>query len=422
MKSCASVQKELYIPSPGGTTVWARRRYLDAKGRIEEERSDEYMDDFHMNWRRRLSEDHGHTWSQWLRMPDPKMKDGYTMERFNFATLQDRVSGLTLQAVFVRLMKGRGDEAIAAFWQRQKTLFDHMFWEASADGGRNWSPMQALRYQEGPPFNPENWAEPGFLDSNNMYGGYNLVQTREGTIVYPGTIPTKHPNPDGTVEDVSGVICFIGRWNAAQHTYDWTTSSILSVPHRVSGMGLVEPAIAELENGSLLLSMRGQNDCAGPDPWRGQVESPGRTWISVSKEGGQTWGPVTDLRYDTGEPFYSPAALSKFVRSSRTGKLYWFGNITSQPPKGCHPRYPLVMAEVEESIPALKKDSLVVVADRDPSKHAEEVQFSNFCLLENRASGEIELYMAHFGQHGLVKETGAFDYGSDTWKYTLTPT
>src|ERR1051325_4188456 len=78
MKSCASVQKELYIPSPGGTTVWARRRYLDAKGRIEEERSDEYMDDFHMNWRRRLSEDHGHTWSQWLRMPDPKMKDGYT--------------------------------------------------------------------------------------------------------------------------------------------------------------------------------------------------------------------------------------------------------------------------------------------------------------------------------------------------------
>ncbi len=151
------------------------------------------------------------------------------------------------------------------------------------------------------------------------------------------------------------------------------------------------------------------------------MESPGRTWMSVSKDGGRTWGPVIDLRYDTGEQFYSPAALSRLLRSGRTGKLYWFGNITPQPPQRCLPRYPLVMAEVEESIPALKKESLVVIADRDPAKDSELVQFSNFCLLDNQATGEIELYMSHFGEHGLVKETGAFDYTSDTWKYTITP-
>ena len=79
------------------------------------------------------------------------------------------------------------------------------------------------------------------------------------------------------------------------------------------------------------------------------------------------------------------------------------------------------MAEVEESIPALKKDSRVVVADRDPAVESELIQFSNFCILENRETRQIELYMAHFGQSGLVKETGVFDYTSDTWKYTITP-
>lgn len=421
MKSCGQIQKEIYLQSPGGTTVWVRRRYLGPDGRMEEERSDEYMDDFHMNYRRRFSDDHGQTWSQWLRVPDPKMKDGFTLERWNFASIQDRISGLTLQAVFVRLMKGHGDEAIKAHWRKEKTLFDHMFWEVTADGGKTWSDMQPICHQPGPTFNPDNWAEPSFLNANEMYGAYNLIQRRDGAIVYAGSIPAQHRNEDGTVENVSGVIALISRWDDGRRTYDWTPSATVTVPHRVSGRGLIEPALAELKSGEILLSMRGEDACVGTDPWRGKVESPGRAWISVSKDGGQSWGPVADLRYDTGESFYSPGALSKMLRSSRTGKLYWFGNITPEQPRGGLPRYPLVMAEVEESIPALKKDSMVVIADRDPAVDSERIQFSNFCLFENRTTGQIELYMPHFGQNGLVKETGAFDYTSDTWKYTITP-
>lgn len=419
--ACARVRKELYIPSPGGSTVWARRRYLGPEGQVEEQRSDEYMDDFHMNYRRRFSTDHGRTWTQWLRVPDPRMKDGYTLERWNFAAVQDRVSGLTLQTVFVRLMRGTGEEAIAAFWRKEKTLFDHMFWEVTADGGRTWSDMAALRYEDGPPFNPENWAEPGFLGSNTMYGGYNLIQTRDGALVYSGTVPAKHRNPDGTVEDVSGVIALIGRWDPARQTYDWRTSAPVTVPHRMSGRGLLEPSLAELEDGTLMLSMRGENACTGTDTWSGTVESPGRCWTSVSRDGGFTWSPVTDLRYDTGEAFYSPGALSHLLRARRTGRLYWFGNITPNPPAGCLPRYPLVMAEVDESIPALRKDSVALIDDYDPTTQRDTVQFSNFHLLDNRETGDLELYMAHFGQSGTVRETGAFDYTSDTWRYLITP-
>lgn len=421
MKACSDIRKELYVKSPGGSTVWCRRRYLGPAGQTEEERSDEYMDDFHMNYRRRFSADHGRTWTQWLRLPDPKMQDGYTLERWNFAAHQDQISGLTIQAVFVRLMKGKGDDAIKAFWRGEKTLFDHMFWEVTGDGGRTWNTMQALRYQEGPPFDPSNWAEPGFLTTNEMYGGYNFAQRGDGALVYPGTIPARHRNDDGTTENVSGVLVLTGRWDAARRTYDWSASPPITVPHRISGMGLVEPTIAVLREGALLLAMRGQNDCAGADPWRGKVESPGRTWISVSRDGGSTWDFPTDLRYDTGEQFYSPAALSRLIRARRTGKLYWFGNITPAPPRGCHPRYPLVMAEVDETIPALKKDSVATIADRDPQRDSPMVQFSNFCLLDNRETGDIELYVSHFGENGTVLETGDFDYTSDTWRYTITP-
>src|SRR6185295_20258873 len=131
---------------------------------------------------------------------------------------------------------------------------------------------------------------------------------------------------------VGGVTCFLGTWNKRKNDYDWTHSEPVFVPIRVSTRGLGEPTIAELKDGRLLLDMRGSND--GLDP----VKYPGRKWISISKDGGKNWSPVTDLRYDTGEQFYAPATFAKFIRSRKTGKLYWIGNISRQPPKGNVPR------------------------------------------------------------------------------------
>ena len=222
------------------------------------------------------------------------------------------------------------------------------------------------------------------------------------------------------VERVLGVRCLLGTWNAQERTYEWKAcDQPITVPHRLSGRGLEEPAIATLTNGDLLLSMRGANICDGPDPWRGTVESPGRAWYCVSTDGGHSWGSVSDLRYDTGEQFFSPSAMAKLIRSTKTGKLYWLGDIPRTPPRGDNPRYPLVLAEVEETIPALKKDSVAVIEDRDPTRQSEIVGFSNFSLLEDRETLDLELIFPHFAERGLRTED-QLDFSCDTWRYFIT--
>ena len=73
------------------------------------------------------------------------------------------------------------------------------------------------------------------------------------------------------------------------------------------------------------------------------------------------------VRYsDDGKVFYSPATISHTIRSSKTCRAYWFGNITGPAAYGNMPRYPLVMAEVDETTGFLKKDGYTVIDDRDP--------------------------------------------------------
>ena len=143
------------------------------------------------------------------------------------------------------------------------------------------------------------------------------------------------------------------------------------------------------------------------------MKYPGRKWISISTDGGSNWSPVTDLRYDTGEQFYAPGSFARFVRRHTTGKLYWIGNICRQPPKGGIPRYPLYIAEVNEQIPALKQSTLTVIDDRGPGDTA-AVQFSNFSLLENRETQNLEIFLSRLGEKPDHK------FSANAYRYVLT--
>ena len=78
--------------------------------------------------------------------------------------------------------------------------------------------------------------------------------------------------------------------------------------------------------------------------------------------------------------------------------LYWLGNICDKPPRGDHPRYPLVIAEVDETLPALKIDTVTAIDDRQPGQ-SEQITFSNFCLLEDRETHQIEVYLPVYGEN-----------------------
>ena len=205
-------------------------------------------------------------------------------------------------------------------------------------------------------------------------------------------------------------MCFVGRWNGGRQDYDWTASESICLPRRVSTRGLVELDLSELTNGHLLLLMRGSN--VGLDP----VACPGRKWFSVSRDGGLTWSKPGDIRYDTGEQLYSPASISRTIRSTKTGKLYWAGNIPDAPPDGNSPRYPLQIVEIDEDGPSFRKDTVTVIDDRHPAHDSEHVQLSNFSLLENRETQEMEVYLTRLGARG----SGADTWTADAYRYTLT--
>ena len=119
------------------------------------------------------------------------------------------------------------------------------------------------------------------------------------------------------------------------------------------------------------------------------------------------------MRYDTGEQFYAPSSISKTIRSSKTGKLYWVGNISNVPPRGNSPRYPLLIVEIDENGPSFKKDTVTVIDDRDPEHDSEHVQLSNFSLLEDRETQNMEIYLTRLGEN-------ADDWrNANAYKYTL---
>ncbi len=412
MTAICTVKREVYFrhsEERGAACVSAR--YVGNGLRRQEMLSYERYSDWTGGHRVRVSEDNGRTWSEWaLQHEEWPEQGGFSKEESPTAWCYDPVSGKQVQFIFQRITVGRGNEAIAEMFKTgRQTYFDHNFWQVSDDDGLTWGKPYQLRYEAGGYFNPENWGDDAFQRTNQMYGSYSAVATREGTIVYPSAGIHVEVTDKGKKEQVDGVLCFIGKWNWAERTYNWEVSERVAVPHRFSGRGLLEPAIAELSDGRLWLVMRGSNIVFPPD-WEGTVENGGHKWTSVSEDGGRTWSPVTDLRYETGESFYSPSAFAKLHRHSRSKKLYCFLNISPSPTRGNSPRYPLCIAEVEESIPALKKDTLTVIDDRDPRSDSSAVQFSNFSVFENRESGAAELYLTRFGEREDWRMADAYKY------------
>jgi hypothetical protein len=200
-----------------------------------------------------------------------------------------------------------------------------------------------------------------------------------------------------------GSLCFIGKWSADAKDYDWSGGKPVWVPLEVSSRGLMEPDVVELKDSRVLVVWRGSDTPV----------TEGRKWFSASSDGGMTLSPVAEWKYDDGSRFYSPSSFHRFLRHSVTGKLYWFGNICEGPPSGNNPRYPLIVAEVDESIPALKRDTVTVIDQRGPDD-SEKLQLSNFSILENRETHEVELYVTRLGA-----DPEDF-WGADAYRYTLT--
>jgi hypothetical protein len=417
-----SVARKVYIPSPQpGVSPAACVQYLGKSLRRREIVAQQDKSDLAEKMKVRFSDDNGRTWSPLVprETGSDSLRQGEIFrEDLSFAVNFDPTSRHTIEMVFQRIFLGEPGAVLKQFGKGERKFYDHMFYRLSADDGRSWTKERQLVYEAGDAFDPRNWSNASFLHSNEMYGSYDVTLLRNGHIAYPAIVRVPYedeedrkvcanvPKNASVPGYVGGVSCFIGKWNKRKDDYDWTCSKPVFVPRRVSTRGLIEPVIAELKDGRLLLEMRGSN--TGLDP----VKYPGRKWMSVSTDEGRNWSPVSDLRYDTGEQFYAPSTMARFIRSRKTGKLYWIGNISRGPAKGNLPRYPLYIAEVDETILALKKNTLTIIDDRSP-EDTEAVQFSNFSLLENRRTLDLEIYLSRLG------ERAGNAFSANAYKYTL---
>lgn len=418
--SICKIEKKIYASSPKPQIAnMVSIKYIGRGVRREEIRSLMSSSDLHDTVRRRTSDDNGRTWSDW-KMLHKEMPTQGDFSKLHGPDQQgtgpyDPVSGRLIKPVFQRVIKGDPKVAMEVIWSGKRLFCDHGFYQLSDDNGQTWSKARQLKYEDGPDFDDKNWGSAKQFRTNEMYIG-NAVVLSNGTVAITATVPVEYRNakdekfpsifPNNYRKGcVAGAMCFIGQWNKSTQDYDWTTSKPVFLPRAMSSRGLVELDLSELTNGKLLLIMRGSDT----------AKCPGRKWFSVSKDGGLTWSKVKDMRYDTGEQFYSPASISQTIRHSKTGKLYWVGNITKSPPSGNMPRHPLQIIEIDEDGPSFKKHTLTVIDDRDPKKDSKHIQLSNFSLFENRETHDMEIYLTRIGEKGDGRDT----WTADTYKYTL---
>lgn len=335
----------------------------------------------------RRSEDNGRTWSapeEWpMRFDDP----AGTGRRHVRGGFVDPATGRYIQVWTEGVLPT--DEPLEGMRQWK------LHYAVSRDGGRTRAVEEQIVH-EGEGYDEVHHL-PGVTVGRNcvMIGDLGQVPlTRsDGTILVP--VQSSPTGPDGDYHNpgagftYTDCLLLMGRWKA-DGRLGWTCSQRVAGDPGQTTRGLIEPTIAELDDGRILMVMRGSNDA--------RPELPGHKWMAFSEDGGQAWSAPEPWTYEDGEAFFSPSACSQLIPWGG-GRLLWMGNICGQNPQGNRPRYPIVLAEVDGGSGLVRRDSVQVIDDRRPGE-SEMLTLSNFYAREDRQTGQLLLHLPRFGERG----------------------
>jgi hypothetical protein len=260
------------------------------------------------------------------------------------------------------------------------------WYRTSRDNGKTFTPLKQVIIEGYTKMNPIEGVEIG-------RNGYNVDFTRpvvrasNGEIMVPVGL---HPWDDENQKiylPLSGAYLFqdagvlIGNWLPDGSDVTWKFGGWLRIDHNKSTRGLSEPTIIELDKkGKFAMVSRGSN--------LARYDLPCHAWVSFSNDYCRTWSEPEPLKYSNGESFYVTTAHSTLFKSKVNGKTYWIGNLQSTNPRASFPRYPLVIAEVDLTNFGLIKETAVEI-DTKHEADGEQMQLSNFKILENKKNAEI---------------------------------
>ena len=405
--SAKVVSKDIYITSPKKGTAVHGTNYYTTKDSLDlmsihgyETRSDTCDAAFI-----RFSRDNGRTWSDPAEV-SPTFEDPRgTGRRYIRGGDVDPVTGRYLSIVNYGVLPT--DEPLEGMRQW------HLYYTVSEDGGRTNTVDEQI-ICEGEEFDETHPIPDVHIGRNCVMIGDNgqRVLTRsDEALLLP--VQSSSIGPDGELYNPTGghtytdCALLIGRWkNDGRIT--WEASERVKADPARSSRGFIEPTLAELVDGSLIMVMRGSNDRFH--------EVPGYRWISRSTDGGHSWTEAEPWTYSDGGSFYSPSAMSQLIPLV-DGRLFWAGNVSPQNVKGNSPRYPLVIGEVDRETGLLIRDRTSVVDDLQPGE-SPYLTLSNFYIRQDREDGDLRLYMTRlFAQD--FRENGKHDWTADAMEYRI---
>lgn len=346
----------------------------------------------------RRSADHGRTWSEPSEVRTGERRPEGMLRRHPRGGFADPNTGRYIEFWTEGILPS--DDPLEGLRQWR------IHYRISNDGGRSFGPSRALIH-DGPEFDA-NHPLPGVWIGKNcaMLGDMSCVPVAapDGRILLP--IQMSPLGSDGQLYNPTGGYTYtdaallIGRWKGDRLT--WEMSDRIKGDPARSTRGMVEPTIAILADGRLLMVLRGSNDK--------RPELPALRWISLSRDGGRRWTEPQPWTYDDGDRFFSPSACSQLLRHS-SGRLFWLGNITPENPRGNRPRYPFVAGEVDRNTGFLIRSSVRVV-DTLASGEDPVLSLSNFYAREDRRTREIIVHMTR-----LFANPGA--WAGDAYLYRI---
>lgn len=406
-----------------------RRWYADAGSlHMYELRAVAYESDFSNEQWLRESFDNGRSWSEPVSVYERSFEKlgGDELLHISFEPqVFDPASGNLVTCGMLRYFIGGHEEAYRRLWtEAGDDVRDHCYLVYRRPDGT--LRRQLAAYEEGADFDPENPRNPEYLEHNLAYFSH-IRFASNGDLLFPLAadvrsccrmlgLRTEDVVPS-CPQLINGVLLVRAHWNERTEAYEMTYSRPVVISDLLSSRGVCEPCVTELPSGRILIVFRGSNWYS--KEWNMRIEpgTPGFKWYTFSDDGGRSFSPAMPWHFDSREVVYSSATISQFFRSSKNGKVYWIGNVTDpQRTDGNFPRYPLVIAEVDGRWGCLKKDTLTVIDTRREGE-TEKVQLSNFTLLENRETQELELRLSKLGIRP-VRGDAAGEY-TESWTYYI---
>ncbi len=343
------------------------------------------------------SPDNGRTWTVLPANPDfdGALPHGYRREAF--PVFVDPVNG----NIF-KLMPSLDTPGLDPLVNEPPIALEayYLRYRVSVDGGKTFLFDEPI-VQKGK--TPENPFEGVYRGKNGIFMGdvgSQIIRTRSGRIMIPAQACKL--GPDGKLSSPGGgftytdVIMILGRWRD-DNRLDWEIGQPIEADPSRSTRGMIEPTVAEMFDGRLLCVMRGSNGGA-KDP---EYKIPSYRWVSVSPDEGLHWSTPEPWTYDDDTPFFSPSSMSLLLKHS-SGRVFWIGNISPSNCQGNHPRYPLVIGEVEPNTLDLIKGTVLEIDTKRPDESG--LNLSHFWGFEDRETSEIVVVGARYSA----------DYNSNT--------